>query len=137
MLTKNFHFYRKEVIMPKLKEVFKKTQKELEKFADSAGEKLEYVTSDKDERTEECFKKLSENGVALCFANTGQQITSYNQIKDITVGRIGVIDQSIIQYCLEQYAKQGIVKCQQPIDSTENIGNLVPDTSDEQQNLEL
>jgi len=97
--------------MPKPGQVLKKVKEEAENFAKSVDNKFEHVLHDKDERTEDCFRKLQEAQIKLCFANTGAEITSYDQIKDINIDRINPFTEKVLPYCLEELAKHGVIEC--------------------------
>ncbi len=94
-----------EVIMPKIHEV-------LHEVEDRAGS----VLSDKYERTEDCFEKVhnakhNNEVIKLCFISNGQEIVSYDQIKDLKIGRIDAVNEKYIDYCLAELKNVGVDQC--------------------------
>jgi hypothetical protein len=119
--------------MPKLKEVLKNVEKGTKKAFEDLKSKTDHVVGDKYERAEDCFDKLHSAGVKLCFKDSGQEIISYSQIKDIAISRIDMINEKVLQYCLEEFANKGILKCEdvplyKPI---ENLAEYISETAKE------
>lgn len=85
-------------------------------FLKEAENRLENLVSDKHERTEDCFEKLHNKVhnyeiTKLCFTSNGQEIVSYDQIKDVKIGRIDAANENYFDYCLAELKNVGIEQC--------------------------
>ena len=87
-----------------LKEVFRNIN-------DNLKDDLSQVTDNKFERAENCFNKLTEAKIKLCFAENNQPITNYEQMKHITIARIDILNEKVQDYCLAELSNKGIVVC--------------------------
>ncbi|AIF81695.1 hypothetical protein I862_05705 [endosymbiont of Acanthamoeba sp. UWC8] len=68
-------------------------------------------TSDKEERTEDCFKLISDNGITLCNPyNNNTKIDSYSAIGSI--GRYNPLtEKDTLDYCIKAFEKKDAVDC--------------------------
>jgi hypothetical protein len=101
-----------EVKMPKIKEVTKGAEKAVKKGVDQVKEMGRQVFDDKEERAENCFKELQEAHIKMCFKSTGQEVVNYAQIEGLTVGHRDVLHEEMLNYCLGEFNKKDIVKCE-------------------------
>ncbi len=98
-------------IKKKVKEATDKVGDGFDNVHDNVKDKLRQLDGDKHERVESCFKKLNDANIKLCFAATSQPVTSYEQIKDVTIGRIDAVGEKVQDYCLSEFNGKGIVLC--------------------------
>lgn len=102
-------FFKK--VKTKVQKTIDKVSDGFDNLVDNAKDKFKQLDGDKHERAEDCFKKLTDANIKLCFASSKQPITSYAQIQDVTIGRIDAVGERIQDYCISEFNSNGIVLC--------------------------